>query len=921
MKHRLRHSATLFFCIVLLVSFATVVTTSTRPAVASITPGVWYTVVNQGNGKCVDDQNGSTANGAIVQQYGCSTNNVNQQWQFIATSGGYYEVISHDGSNLAWDVTNVSTADAAPIQLWTYGGGNNQQWQPIALDSTHYKFVNRNDGKCLDVPSASTTDGVQLDQYACNGTGAQSWSVNAVGGNPTSTPTSVPPTNTATFVPPTNTPLPTSTGGGITPGTWYNVVNQGNGKCVDDQNGSTANGAIVQQYGCSTSNLNQQWQFIASSGGYYEVISHNGSNLAWDVTNVSTADAAPIQLWAYGGGNNQQWQPIALDSTHYKFVNRNSGKCLDVPSASTTDGVQLDQYTCNGTGAQSWSLNVGGTVPPTQPGTVDFGPNVFIFDPSMSTSTISNQVNSVFNTQQSNQFGTQRYALLFKPGNYPIDANIGFYTQIAGLGLSPTDVTLNHVTADAQWFNGNATQNFWRDAENMKVTPPDGVDTWATAQAGPFRRMYVQGNLRIYPNPPGNGWASGGWISDSVVTGTISSGSQQQFITRNAEIGSWNGSNWNQVFVGVNGAPGQSFPNPPYTTVGQAPVISEKPFLYVDASGNYNVFVPALGTNTSGTTWNNKTAAGSSLPISQFFIVKPGATAADMNNALASGLNLLITPGVYQIDQTINITRANTVVLGMGMATLVNNNGVVAMQVADVDGVKIAGLLFDAGSTNAPSLLQVGPAGASANHAGNPTVLSDLFVRVGGTSQNQNANVTSTVIVNNNNTIIDHTWIWRADHGDNGVATGWSVNVSNNGLIVNGQNVTTYGLFVEHFEQYNVIWNANGGRTYFFQNELPYDPPSQSAYMNGSTRGYAAYKVANNVTTHEGWGMGSYCYFSVNSSIVNDHAFEVPNTSGVKFHDLLTVSLGNTGAIIHVINNTGAQTPTNTSSSTVVSYP
>jgi hypothetical protein len=365
MFHKLLRQALILLAVFALISVIALIFSSAPAHAASITPGVWYTVVNQGNGKCVDDQNGSTANGAIVQQYGCSTNNVNQQWQFIATSGGYYEVISHDGSNLAWDVTNVSTADAAPIQLWTYGGGNNQQWQPVALDSTHYKFVNRNDGKCLDVPSASTTDGMQLDQYTCNGTGAQSWSVNAVGGNPTNTPT-----NTATFVPPTNTPLPTSTGGGITPGTWYNVVNQGNGKCVDDQNGSAANGAIVQQWACNTSNANQQWQFIASSGGYYEVVSHNGSNLAWDVTNVSTADAAPIQLWAYGGGNNQQWQPVALDSTHYKFVNRNSGKCLDVPSASTTDGVQLDQYACNGTGAQSWSLNVGGTVPPTpQPGT------------------------------------------------------------------------------------------------------------------------------------------------------------------------------------------------------------------------------------------------------------------------------------------------------------------------------------------------------------------------------------------------------------------------------------------------------------------------------------------------------------------------------------------------------------------------
>jgi len=549
----------------------------------------------------------------------------------------------------------------------------------------------------------------------------------------------------------------------------------------------------------------------------------------------------------------------------------------------------------------------------TPGGAVDFGPNVTIFDPSMSAASIQNTLNTVFTQQQSNQFGTQRNALLFKPGTYGVDANIGFYTQISGLGLSPNDVTINHVYADAQWFNGNGTQNFWRIAENMHIAAPDGINTWAVSQAAPFRRMFVNGELKL--DPTGDGWSSGGFIADSVVTGQAFSGSQQQYITRSSEIGSWSNGVWNQVFVGVNGAPAGAFPNPPYTVVGQAPVVREKPFLYIDSAGHYNVFVPSLRTNTSGTTWNNKTAAGTSIPISQFFIVKPGATSADMNNALASGLNLLVTPGVYSLDQTLNITRANTVVLGMGLATFINNNGVTAVNVADVDGVTIAGLLFDAGTTNAPSLLQVGPSGASANHAANPTALFDIFARVGGAVAGK---VTDAVIINSNNVIVDNTWLWRADHGS---GIGWTVNTAISGLIVNGQNVTIYGLFVEHFQQYNVIWNANGGQVYFFQNELPYDPPNQAAYMNGATRGWAAYKVANNVTTHQAWGVGSYCNFVADPTIIADNSFEAPNTGGVVFHDLLTVSLGNVGTIAHIINGVGAQTPTNSTASDLVSYP
>ena len=80
-----------------------------------------------------------------------------------------------------------------------------------------------------------------------------------------------------------------------------------------------------------------------------------------------------------------------------------------------------------------------------------------------------------------------------------------------------------------------------------------------------------------------------------------------------------------------------------------------------------------------------------------------------------------------------------------------------------------------------------------------------------------------------NDTIIDHTWIWRADHG---TGVGWDSNLSDNGLVVNGDHVTTYGLFVEHHQQFQVLWNGNYGRTYFYQSEIPYDPPDQASYTS-----------------------------------------------------------------------------------------
>ena len=706
----------------------------------------------------------------------------------------------------------------------------------------------------------------------------------------------------------------------ISPTTWYTAVNKNSGKCVDPRAAGTANGTAVQQFACNGSTA-QQWQFQTTSDGYVRINNRGNAAQVIDVSNVATTDNALIHLWAFGGGNNQQWLPVEEADGAYHFVSRHSGKCLDVPGASTADSVQLVQYTCNGTAAQSFTLNpVGGTPTPTptvsptsQPGTPpDLGPNVSIFDPSMGNAAIQNRLNTVFSQQETAQFGNGRFALLFKPGSYNVNANVGYYTHVAGLGLSPDSVTINgavHVEAD--WFQGNATHNFWRTAENLSVNPTGGTDRWAVSQASSYRRMHLRGNIQL----DDGGWSSGGFMADTKVDGQVRSGTQQQWLSRNTEWSSWTGQNWNMVFVGATNAPAGNFPNPPYTRVAQTPTVREKPFLYIDNAGGYNVFVPAMRTNSVGTTWAGGNAPGQSLPISQFYIVKPGATAATINAQLAAGKDLLFTPGIYRLSDTIRVTRPNTVVLGLGLATLMPENGVTSMSVADVDGVKIAGLLIDAAPTNSPLLMEIGQAGSSANHAANPTSLHDVYFRIGGAAVGK---ATESLRINSNNVIGDHLWLWRGDHS-NGI--GWNSNTAARGLVVNGNDVTMYGLFVEHYQQYQTIWNGNGGRTYFYQNEMPYDPPNQAAWMNGATRGYAAYKVADSVNTHEAWGLGSYCFFNANNSVVADRAFEVPNKSGVRFHNMVTVSLGGVGTISHVINNTGGPSNSTTNVANVVNFP
>ncbi len=541
--------------------------------------------------------------------------------------------------------------------------------------------------------------------------------------------------------------------------------------------------------------------------------------------------------------------------------------------------------------------------------------------------------------------------MLFKPGTYgstaaPLNFDVGYYTAVAGLGLSPNDVVINgSINVRNQCLGPNKTNcvalvNFWRSLENLTITVSNPVgcqhgEFWAVSQAAPMRRIQVNGFATLMDYCSGPSFAIGGFIADSQFNGsTVINGSQQQWLVRDSVLDGWSNGVWNQVFAGVVGAPAQCFPQAgsctgPYTTLATSTVTREKPFPYVDSAGSYKVFVPAVRRNASGTSWGNAPAAGRSIPIEDFFIARPSDDENAINSALARGQNLIFTPGVYSIDKTIKVKREDTIVLGLGFPTLVPQNGVVPMTVSDVPGVDISGLLFDAGSVSSPVLLQVGrdveagqrQSGEVSNSA-NPTSLQDVFFRIGGASLGK---AVTSLVVNSDNVVLDDIWAWRADHG---TGVGWTSNIADTGLIVNGDNVTAYGLFVEHYQKFEVIWNGNGGTVVFFQNEMPYDPPNQAAWMEApGVLGWAAFKIPNRVTTFNGFGMGSYSFFNQGVDIFAAHAFEVPVTLPAgSLHDLLTIFLDaqhGKGGILNVVNDTGGPSViTNPDIPvTVVSYP
>lgn len=568
-----------------------------------------------------------------------------------------------------------------------------------------------------------------------------------------------------------------------------------------------------------------------------------------------------------------------------------------------------------------------------------FGKNVFVFSPTDDMARIDAVVERVFKEQHHRQFGKERYAFLFRPGDYSKmkTINVGYYTQILGLGRSPTDVRLPNVKTPCALPNNNATCNFWVGIENVTITDCDNNDDpyfcfqWAVSQAAPARRLYVERKAVFdwfY------GWASGGFVADSIFRKQAGSYSQQQYYYRNTRIdGGAYGVNWNQVLQGCTGDFGNCTDGTkrPFaaatpllkgcgrsnwtqggsmTWIDESAVIREKPFLVLDGQGAYGVFVPELRRHAVGPSWNEQDPGkGVTLDLAtEFYVAKEDAdTEKTLNAALAKGKHILFTPGIYRLGAPLEVTKPGTILLGIGEATLVPMNDDAAVRCADVDGLILAGLVFDAVRPSSRFVV-VGEKKTAVSHAENPSFLIDLVYRVGGTGEPGRTDVC--LEINSNDVVIDQTWVWRADHGDH---TGWDANTSRNGIVVNGDRVIGYGLFVEHFQEHDVLWTGEDGVTCFLQNEKCYDPKNQAAWMShgGRKKGWAAYKVADTVKRHYAVGLGVYDVFinTGGESVQLDDAIEVPDTPGVLVENACIVELArDNGPIVginHIVNGRG----------------
>ena len=240
--------------------------------------------------------------------------------------------------------------------------------------------------------------------------------------------------------------------------------------------------------------------------------------------------------------------------------------------------------------------------------------------------------------------------------------------------------------------------------------------------------------------------------------------------------------------------------------------------------------------------------------------------------------------------------------MGLGLATLVSTNGNSCIEVQDVEGVYISGILLQAGNKNTETLLKFGNANQKyPGNVNNPSVLHDVFARVGGPDDNE-VMASQMMQINHGHVIIDGTWLWRADWDKNGPVAG-SKNPVETGLMINGDNVIGYGLASEHTLGDMLVWNGENGQSFMYQAEYPYDVTQQ----NYGDRGFVAYRVGDHVQNHEAWGIGAYSFFR-DFQVNVESGIRTPQRSGIKFTNSLSVFLNGNGGINHVINDQGDPT-------------
>ena len=593
-----------------------------------------------------------------------------------------------------------------------------------------------------------------------------------------------------------------------------------------------------------------------------------------------------------------------------------------------------------------WPCDGENTVLVITPDTQNLAQTLQKYQDPQETITTTSSSTSTTTFRPHTHFTNNRTVILFAPGQYQDCAfQVGYYTQVLGLGANVRDVQFIGKKGgpycpayDKDCHGGSSLDTFWRCAENFTCRH---ALLWAVSQAAPLRRIHAQGDLIL---SDGAAYASGGHLANAQVDGDLVFGSQQQFLARSVGIGNKiDLCAWSTVLVDCT----QKVPPASESVTVHVPTVTvEKPYLVLDQHKRYKLHVPQPRF-AQPTTSDHAPIMGLG-PIltadtddirdfSQVYVAKAKISnntgeyeldkdvARKINMALKQGKDVVLSPGIFYLSESVQMMVPNQVLLGIGMATLVApTDGNPCIQVPPrLPGIRVAGIMLEASRLEenmlfskhkTASLMEWGVQGVSdPGVAANPGVMSDVFARVGGSSLDRAVSTNIMIRIHSGHVLGDNLWLWRADHVELGQhelpnfpplsyhqTLEGEVPVQT-GLEVNGDNVTIHGLAVEHTTEHQVIWNGENGCVQFYQCELPYDVSTDFGLQN-----YMGYKVNPNVRQHNLGGAGVYSNFRdgnvlVKSAIEHPHAFK--ERSNAQIINPFTVHLNNQGVIMTVLTD------------------
>lgn len=289
----------------------------------SINDGYYFIKTLLNSDKVLDISNGVVGENSNIQIYDLNFS-LAQKWYLEYQGGGYYKIISNKNSKYCMEVSDVDSN----VQINLCNNKNSQKWIIKKASDDNYYIISEN-GKYLDLTSASISNGSNVGVITANGSNTQKFNFRKTASGLSSQ---------------------------IIKNGIYRISSSLDNGMVVDLSGATINNETnIQLYKSNGSNA-QKWEVSYSSAGYYKISTLLNLTKLFDVAGAGIANGTNVQLYDYNNSIAQQWIIKDIGAGYYNIISNANGLCLDVKNGNAFNGSNIWMYECNNSSAQKFKF-------------------------------------------------------------------------------------------------------------------------------------------------------------------------------------------------------------------------------------------------------------------------------------------------------------------------------------------------------------------------------------------------------------------------------------------------------------------------------------------------------------------------------------------------------------------------------------